>query len=285
MDRAGADQAVYETFMYACGFGRFKQHFKALARHLPYDRARQLAQEDALLLEAALLQLAGLLPDELPQGTTAVPHFARLRALRRDRLEGLKSLPLTWRRTGIRPHNNPERRLAGAARLLARTAQEGLAQALADIWRTDERPIELRRTFERLFPRPMGFWAMHCTWSSKKLSTPAAPIGPGRVRSIIGNVFVPVGLALARQRRDRVMEERVHAFFSALPKEPDNQIIKRMLPRVLAGHGNLKLNFRLQQGLLQMHQDWCEPNPSCRNCALFRHLDERSFGERREGTP
>jgi len=126
MDRVGRDQAVYEAFLSACGFGAFKRQFEAVARALPYDRARQLAQEDALLLEAAFLQIAGLLPESLPGDAKAVPHFDRVRKLREQRLEGLRGLPLDWKRVGVRPANYPERRFAGAARFVARTAQRGL---------------------------------------------------------------------------------------------------------------------------------------------------------------
>lgn len=272
MEHAGADQALYEDLMYACGFGRFKHHFRAIARHLPYDRVRQLAQDDPMLLEAALLQIAGLLPENLPEGTGAAPHFARLRSLRRDRLAGLKHLPLTWQRTGIRPVNNPERRLAGIARFLARTSSEGLAASLDRIWKMDFKPIERRRAFEELFPRPLGFWATHCTWTGKKMTHPVAPIGAGRVRSIIGNVFVPAALAQARRRRNRTWEENVLAFFTALPKEPDNHIIKSMLARVQPPGEKLRLNFRRQQGLIQVYHDWCYPNPSCRSCSVLRFL-------------
>jgi hypothetical protein len=31
----------------------------------------------------------------------------------------------------------------------------------------------------------------------------------------------------------------------------------------------------MQQGLLQMHQDWCESNPSCRDCALIQYLEKQ----------
>mgnify|MGYP003520372778 CR=1 FL=1 len=79
MDWAGADQAVYEAVLYACGFSKFKQHFRAVARHLPYDRARQLSQQDPMLLECAFLQIAGLLPDALPfsRGPRAVSGSGR----------------------------------------------------------------------------------------------------------------------------------------------------------------------------------------------------------------
>jgi len=273
IDQAGADQAIYEAFMYACGLSQYKHHFADIARQLPYDRVRQLALQDALLLETALLQLAGLLPESLPAAAADNPHFARLCALRGARLGGLRSLPLAWDRAGVRPQNSPERRLAGAARFLARTANPGLAAALESRWREPLAPLALRRELEGLFPRPMGFWAEHCTWTGKRMRQPAALLGAGRVRAIIGNAFVPAALALARRERDRAREEQVHAFFCALPREPENQITKRMLPRVLGETGTIRLDFRAQQGLLQMHEDWCEPNPSCRNCSLLRYLE------------
>ena len=272
MERIGEDQAVYEALLYACGFAHFKHHFKVVARQLPFERAAQLARQDALLLEAALLQISGLLPPELPEGADAVPHFARLRGLRNAQLEGLRAIPLEWRRVGVRPINYPERRIAGISRFIKRVAAKGLIQTLDDVWAVDLPPIERRRAFEEMFPSAMGFWATHCTWTGKRMKNPAAPIGPGRVRSIIGNVIVPAALAIARKKRDRVLEERVMAFFAALPKEPENKIQRIMLPRIFGAAKPPRLDFRTQQGLLQMYTDWCEPNPSCRNCSVVRTL-------------
>lgn len=271
-DRAGLDQALYESFMAACGFSRFKHHFRCIAQQLPYERARQLAQADPLVLEAAFLQLAGLLPDALPDGTTAVPHFARLRSLRRDRLAGLKKLPLIWKRTGVRPANNPERRLAGAAAFIARTAAKGMAATLEELWREDQRAVARRRGFEQLFPGRLGFWATHCTWTGKRMATPSSPLGVQRVRAIIGNVFIPAALAHARRVKDRKLEESVFTFFAAFPGEAENHILTRMAPRLFGEGAKPRLDFRRQQGMLQLYQDWCEDNPSCRNCNVSRFL-------------
>ncbi|MBM3290603.1 MAG: DUF2851 family protein, partial [Candidatus Hydrogenedentes bacterium] len=38
MERVGVDQAVYEAFMAACGYSRYKHHFRAVAQQLPYER-------------------------------------------------------------------------------------------------------------------------------------------------------------------------------------------------------------------------------------------------------
>ncbi len=273
MDRVGDEQTLYEAFLYACGYSHFKYHFRAIAEALQYDRARQLAEVNAHTLEAAYLQLAGLLPTALPEGSPAVPHFGRLQELLRGRLDGLRPLPLEWKRVGVRPNNNPERRLAGAARLIAKTSTDGMLSALDTIWNQDAKPLVRRRAFEELFAKPTGFWAKHCTWTGKTMQRPSAMIGSGRVRSIIGNVVVPFALAKARRDRDRIREERVMEFFSALPLEPENKIQKIMLPRVFGVGKKPKLNFRTQQGLLQLHMDWCEPNPACRNCQVIRYLD------------
>ncbi len=104
------------------------------------------------------------------------------------------------------------------------------------------------------------------------MTHPAAPIGDGRIRSIIGNVFVPAALAQARRRRNRTWEEKVFAFFAALPEEPDNHIIQSMLARMQPPGEKLRLNFRRQQGLIQVYHDWCQPNPGCHNCTITRFL-------------
>ena len=273
MTRAGPDQATYEALLTACGYSRFKHHFAAVARSLPYERVRQLAQQDPMLVETALLQIAGLLPAELPGTGEPVPHFRRLSELRRLHLKGLRSLPLQWRRTGVRPNNYPERRFAGAARFLARTSRAGLAGTLDALWRDDCTPIARRRAFEALFPSAMGFWAEHCTWTGKRLASPNAPLGASRIRAIVGNVFLPAALASARLRQDRGLEEKVHALFAALPKDPGNHVVKIMIPRVFGDLKPPRIDFRTQQGLIQVYQDWCEPNPSCRNCPVIPYLD------------
>lgn len=273
IERVGADQAVYESFMAACGYSRYKHHFRSLADQLPYERVIQLARQDPLLVETAFLQLAGLLPESLPGGDIAPPHFARLCALRVEHLAGLTKLPLSWKRVGVRPNNYPERRLSGAARFIVRTSREGLIETLRGIWREDITPLARRRAFEAFFPKPIGFWAEHCTWTGQRMRRPVAPLGAGRARSIIGNVFIPAALAIARRERDRALEERVYAFFAAMPKESDNRVVKWMVPRVLGDGKPPRLDFRTQQGLLQIFQDWCEPNPSCKNCAIIPHLE------------
>ncbi|MFO7774367.1 MAG: DUF2851 family protein [Candidatus Hydrogenedentota bacterium] len=268
----GAEQAIYEALLRACGYSRYKHQFRVTAEQLPYERARQLAKQDAHLLEAAYLQLTGLMPGSLNEEAAGFAHFSRLEALRQKHLPGLRSIPLEWPRLNTRPINYPERRIAGMARFVSRTAAEGLLATLDRLWAEDYSPVARRKAFEALFPRGMGFWAEHCTWSGKPLHRPIAPIGKGRVRSMIGNVFVPAAIALARERGERALEEKVLAFFARLPQEPGNRVVTRMLPRIYGENAHPRLDFRMQQGLLQLFGDWCESNPSCRNCPVLLRL-------------
>ena len=279
IDRVGPEQALYEAFLSACGFHRYRHPFRVVAQQLPYDRVRQLARRDPLLVEAAFLQVAGLLPDGLPEGSAASAHFDRLSALRREHLPGLKRLPIEWRRLDVRPTNYPERRLAGAAKMLSLTARDGLLDSLERIWHEDTPAAKRRRAFEELFPIPAGGWADRCTWTGKTLRHPVALLGPSRVRGILGNVFVPMALALARRVRDRQREERVFEFFAKLPAEPDNHVLKIMVPRIFGEAKAPKLDFRMQQGLLQLFYDFCEPNPSCRGCSVVPYAAVESPGE------
>lgn len=268
----GPEQAAYESIFGALGYHSFTIQFQRLARALPYERAVQLSRQEPHLLEAALLHLAGLLPEKDSDTNTAVPHRERLQALRNEYLPTLRALALEWPLAGVRPNNYPGRRIAGAAGLIGRVARDGLVVSLERLWREHAKPVALRKAFEGLFPRPMGFWSRHYRFDGATLEQATAMVGSSRVRSIIGNIFVPLALARARMAGDQSWEEQIFAFYRALPMEQENKVYKRMAPRVL-GEAKLRLNFRLQQGLLQMHEDWCRNNPSCRDCALLAYLE------------
>ncbi len=273
MEQTDADQAIYEALMEACGYSRYKRSFRLLAEQLPYARLRQLAGQDAGLAEAALLHLAGLLPKALAEDAPGHTHFSRLQTLREQHLPGLRPLQLEWKRLGARPANYPERRLSGMARLIARTAQDGLVGTLDRIWRGPAASKARREALEALFPRAIGFWAGHCTWDGKKMARPIQLLGEGRIRVMVGNVFIPAAVAVARERRDRLTEEEAAQLYATLPKEPDNQVLKVMIPRIYGEAAPKRLNFRMQQGLMQLFYDWCQPNPSCRNCPVSRGLE------------
>ncbi len=273
VEKRGIDQTLYEWVMRACGFSRYRHEFQKIASCFPYDRARQLAREDPLLLETALLQVAGLLPG-FSESESGCQFLKDLQRRKNESLKDLKSLTLTWQKSAVRPTNYPERRLHGVSFFISRTAEEGICRSIQRIWLQDLSPKKRRECFARLFPPPIGFWATHCSWSSREMKRPAAPIGKNRILSIIGNVFVPMALADARKRKDRAHEERVFAFYCKLPRESSNSVYRAMICRFWKEDERPRLNFRKQQGLLQIYRDWCERNPSCHNCSIGLFLND-----------
>lgn len=275
MARVGADQAAWELLARALGYRPFADTFERLAVALPYDRARQLTHQEPFLLEAALLHLGALLPRQDEQIETLPPHGQRLAALRAQHFPQLNALDMQWPLAGVRPYNYPGRRIGGLAHVMGRLARDGFCATLDRLWKTHDDPVTLRRAFEALFPPAMGFWANHYRLDSPAMATPTAPVGTGRVRSIIGNVFTPLAMARARAAGQRSWEEQIWHFYRKLPMEPDNRIYKRMVPRVI-GDYKMRFKFQTQQGLLQLHEDWCKTNPSCRHCALLAYLEGRA---------
>ncbi len=270
----GANQAAYELIARALGYRNYADIFERIARALPYERAIQLGRQEPFLLEAALLHLAGLLPTDEVIIESLPAHGQRLVGLREKHFSQMQSLDIRWTYNGVRPNNYPGRRLAGLAALVGRVARNGLIEDLDRIWKLEEDPLAQRRAFESLFPGTMGFWARHYQLDRPAMSVSTAPVGTGRVRSIIGNVMVPIALARARDGGHRSWEDAIQRFYRALPMEPDNQIYKRMLPRILGDHA-MRFNFRTQQGVLQLHEDWCKTNPSCKDCSLLAYLEGR----------
>lgn len=274
-DEVGYDQALYESILEACGYSHFKKEFVMLGRVLPYERALQLCREDPQALEAAYLRLAGFLPREWPYENLEPPsHYKSLIGFYEKYLHPLDSLEINWKKQGVRPANKPERRLVGMTRFMTAISKHGLKNSLYRVWRQNHTIAERQEFFHSLFRKGMGFWDFHFSWDGKKLERRQAIIGEGRGRSILGNILIPAGLALAYNKgHDSLMEKRVHEFFSAMPSEPSNRIYRTMLQWIVPDQVKLKMNFRRQQGLLQLHSDWCERNPSCQNCILPTYLE------------
>jgi len=127
---------------------------------------------------------------------------------------------MPWKRIGVDPTNYPERRMAGASQMIARTSKEGLLETINLILKMELSPLKYRKMFEELFPSLVGFWGSHCRWIGKTMAKPTAPIGSGRICFIIGNIFMSMSLALAREPRDRAYEDRVVEFFILYLKNP-----------------------------------------------------------------
>jgi hypothetical protein len=215
---AAADQVLYAAVVDALGYGGHREAFARLARELPYHRLRaavagQPGAEAVARLETMLLAAAGL---------ASFPT------------------PALWRPRCRRPANHPRRRLAGAARLLAR-APSGLAAYARACLTPEVSPAAAVRAW---------------TVAGEGNASPAL-VGRGRAIEILTNAVLPF-VAAGGAGADGALEGQALALFRRLPATGGYGITAH-LERALVVHGGRGLagSARRQQALLWLQHCYC----------------------------
>ena len=233
--------------------------------------------------QALLLGSAGLLPtaqpDDPPDAREYLLDIGRL--WREHGFDEPGDGAIEWKRAAVRPANLPERRMAGAGHVLARSYGEGFFSSVVERI-TDNAKKAQKECVEFLTPAEDGFWTYRYSPHGKKLSRPVGLIGRDRALTIIVNSFVPLGLLDARTRASREGEELVHAFYCGLPSLPPNNTTRLMEYRMFGNSPKDRVarSARTQQGLLQIFADWCSEDPSCRNCGIVSGLESGSIRDK-----
>ena len=215
---AEADEVLYAAVLEALGYGGHREAFARLARELPYRRLRAAVAgrpgpEAAACLETMLLAAAGL---------ASFPA------------------PALWRPRCRRPANHPRRRLAGAARLLARAPSGLAAYARASLSAEDSTAAAVRA------------W----TVAGEGSASPAL-VGRGQAVEILVNAVLPF-LAAGGAGTDGPRQEQALALFRRLPAAGSYGATAH-LERALAPNGGRRLtgSARRQQGLLYLLHCHC----------------------------
>ena len=217
-DSGAADQVLYAAVLEALGYGGHREAFARLAHELPYPRLRAVAAqrpaaEAAARLETIILAAAGLTP---------------------------LAPPADWRPRCLRPANHPRRRLAGAARLLAR-APSGLAAYARGSMGTDPSPAAAIRAW---------------TVAAANSASPAL-VGRGRAIEILVNAVLPF-LAAGGDGAEGALQEQALGLFRRLSAAGSYGVTAH-LERALALRraGRLTGSARRQQGLLWLLHCYC----------------------------
>jgi hypothetical protein len=254
----GPDEALYQALAATLGYKSNKLPFTLLAQRLPLRLLR--AEKDAAI--AILFGVAGFL-DQRHLGGFDAPTRTYLRGLweqwwpRRAEFERLTIPRALWRMSGQRPMNHPQRRLAALTQLVrhwprVRALREAcLPEAIAAFF------AELRDEY----------WDHHYTVTSKPSARRMALVGESRVVEMLANVFFPIGIAADSSR---------WAEFTALSAPLGNRRIETAALRLFGGtppDTHLLRSAAMQQGLLQIYEDFCQRDASdCEHCLFPRQL-------------
>jgi hypothetical protein len=209
-ERDGPEQALYAAYLDVLGYGGDRDAMRALASRLPWREALRRSGGERRPLEALLLAAHA----DGPPGVGAGP---------------------------ARPQNQPARRLAGLAALLARA---GGPAALAASAAAAGRPEAAIAAF---VARPAG-------------GGPAL-IGRSRAIELLVNAALPF-LAAA----EGPLAGEARSLYRALPR-PGRYGVLTFLEAQLRRPGGPPLTARRQQGLLALHREWCAAG-GCGRCPL-----------------
>jgi hypothetical protein len=255
---------LYSSTMAALGYKYHTHNFSRLARIIPCDQLRQKSATEAY---AILMGAAGLLPTELPR--KAPPENQQFLRTLWDvwwqyRDENAEHPALTWEGPAGRPTNLPERRLAAAATLFARQDPWGeITRILAA-----PRP---RRALQSLFTPdgPLSFWLDHATLEQPASTLREGLVGAGRLAAWVNNAILPLAAATGLP---------TSILLPLLMPEQGNSVIRQTAARLLGRDHNPALyrtSGLLQQGLIQIFQDFCQQG--CHDCQLAEALQQGTF--------
>ena len=256
----GLDEALFQELAAALGYKQNKLPFTLLAQRLPLKMLRAQPNE----IEAVLFGLAGFLEAaDLAKFEPGTRSY--LRALwdgwwpRRAELERLILPPRTWRLSGTRPLNHPQRRLAALAALVA-----GWPRLMRSLGRDD---LLSAREFFLGLEHP--YWSYHYTLTSEASAAEMALVGETRIIEILANVILPL-----RQLRER----DVWPEYEKLPARLTNRRIETGAARLFGDDPRRAQFLRTvahQQGLLQIYEDFClQDNSDCAQCPFPEQMQK-----------
>jgi hypothetical protein len=255
----GLDQMLFQELAAALGYSQNKLAMTVLAQRLPL----RFLQAHAAGAEALLLGSAGFLEAKIYE-SAADDTRAYLRQLwdtwwkHRHDLSHLPHIP--WTMTGTRPANHPQRRLAALSHLV--TQWRAFRSAFDDSFTT------LKKFLTHL---EHSYWSHHYTLTSARTARPQAILGTTRILDIIGNLCLPWHLLTHPDLWNQYVK---------LPAPLTNEKVNRAAVRLLGQRPDapkLIKTYALQQGLIQLYEDFClQDHTDCAQCLFPQRLREWS---------
>ncbi len=247
----------------------------------------ELQQHESLLaLQARLLGVSGLLPDELTRAQkssdTYLRHAWDFWWRERDGFENCILPREVWKFHGLRPANHPQRRLALASHWLAdkkfiSKIENWSAAEIAD----GRAALPRRRADPQVSPTKLvdslheilqverdEFWSWHWTFKSARMKKPQPLLGGARVTDLAVNVILPWLWVRAKEGGNEKLRLEVERRFFAWPAAEDNSVLKLARQRLLGtSKARILKTAAAQQGLMQIVRDFCEhSNAVCDDC-------------------
>lgn len=262
----GVNSAFLKLIYDACGYKKNRQPFAEL-----FKRVSSYGSLSPIETEAVLWGESGLLPDPVtadlnPEMSQFVTGLWELWWQIRKSAEA----PIQWVRTGIRPMNSPERRIAALSVLLSQMGPEPLLKFAKLAKSVDMEKDFLKKVAEYLrCSHPI--WDKYNSFTTKS-TKPSSVLGDSRVADICVNTILPSIKAYAILAADSSTGRFVERIYRSQPKTQTNRILetaalKWFMPPVR--QKQIFVDAATQQGALHLYRNFCEQLcADCQECPL-----------------
>lgn len=253
------DQALWIALAETLGYHPNKQTMTQLAQRLPIHYLSQNTQLSAPLIFGT----AGFLHPEIHE-QAPIESQQWLQELwetwwkHRGKHELAEERAIQWIRSGIRPINHPQRRLAALA-------------LIAKHWPTFRKLATQSDTLiEWLESLHDDFWSHHYTLTSKRSEKKLALIGKDRIRDLLINHLLPLRI----KNGDPIAWNQYLKFPAPAISEPVNRASTRLFGERPDKKDFMKYAWQ-HQALLQIYNDFClEDDSDCKSCPFPEQLLE-----------
>lgn len=272
--QAGWEQALWEATLRALGYKHNVWPMQRLAELIAEMRTRPTpAGESGLVAwQSRLLGVANLLPPDIaglhPQARaymrTLWDHWWR----ERDALDHRVLPRAMWRFHGLRPANQPQRRLALAAHWLIRGQfPETIERWFLSAPNSRQPALELVRI---LNVEEDSFWSWHWSLRSRRLPRPQPLLGAARATGLAANAILPWLGARAAAGQNQALAAQTEKLYLEWPKGEDNALLRLARQRLFGRSAKPALRSAAeQQGLLQILRDFCDHSDAvCTDCSF-----------------
>lgn len=284
--QVGWEQVLLEAMFRGLGYKNNAWPMQRLAELAPSIISESEAP-DPLRMQALLLGISGLLPDQIKNNPDGASDFFRqiwdIWWRERSRFHADVLPSRIWKLRGLRPANQPQRRLALGAYWICDPEFFPQIEKWFTSLPVQGDSLHMDELVRILCPAKDSFWGTHYTLRSGKLVQHLPLIGSTRTTDLVVNCILPWFYTRASVGGNPDYRIRAERAWMRWPKSDDNAVLRHARARLLGNAGPSVLKTAAhQQGLMQIVRDYCDhSNAICDDCQFPELLSDWQTKHRR----
>ena len=270
----GVDKAFLMGMFDALGYKKNREQFANLLKRLFEYDVDKLSKDE---INAVLWGESGFLPDPSTFNCDDESMFNFINStwsiwwrLRKNVNQDIK-----WNLSGLRPQNNPCRRIAAGQILIERFGIKNCFSKMLNLFIDSMNYNSFWKEYKRFLICNDKIWDNYSSFL-KTLSVDNAVLGTMRALDILVNVILPLMYGYGLINNDKVLISNVINVYTGLPKGQDNIIIEMSSERWLIPKERIKKvskSSAAQQGIIFIYRNYCELlSMNCANCCIFKNI-------------